>query len=93
MAPQLGSCGKCWELILGCLDREKDEERTKLCGAQGGDKKGSQRDCRQESKEMRVKIKKLMARAMERRMRSCMRGWKPRREKIICTDWLDTQRH
>ena len=63
VAPCLESWVKCWQLMLGCLDREKDqmvedEERTKLCGAQGGDKKSSQKDCRQESKEMRGKTKK-----------------------------------
>ena len=38
------------------------------------------RDCRQESKVVKGKTKTVMARAMERRTRSCMRGWKPRRE-------------
>ena len=60
-----------------------------LCGAQGGDKKGSQRESREEYKEMRGKAERKVVRVKEKSMSSCMKGWTPRREKRTCTDWLD----
>ena len=40
---------------------------------------------------MKGKMKREVVRVKESSMTRCMRGWTPRREKRICTDWLDTK--